>query len=69
MDTSDIAAAAIRPNRTGRCNCATGKKRPKPKCPKCKGTGKITVCENCEGAGWDIKNNRGCLRCQSTGCL
>lgn len=69
MDTTPIAAAAVKPNRTGRCSCAKSPKRPKPKCPMCKGTGKITVCDNCEGAGWDAKTNKRCVRCAATGCL
>lgn len=51
MDTSDIAAAALRPDHIGKCNCSrhTKNKMPNRGCKKCKGTGKVKACDKCDG--------------------
>jgi DnaJ-class molecular chaperone len=69
MDTSDIAAAALKPDHKGKCNCARGAKNLKPisRCPKCKGTGILTACDACEGSGWDKNTNSTCGRCGGKG--
>lgn len=69
MDNGDLAAAAIKPNRIGPCNCKRTTKNGKPsrKCLKCAGTGKITACAECEASGWSSKQNKPCPKCQGLG--
>lgn len=71
MDTTDIAAAALKPNHKGHCNCSarTRDKRPNRACPKCKGTGTLTACAECEGSGWNKTNQKACMRCGGAGYL
>ena len=69
MDNSDIAAAALQPGKIGKCSCSRHTKNAKPNkgCKKCKGTGKVTACAECEGSGWSAPLNRMCGRCQGAG--
>lgn len=69
MDTSDIAAAALKPDGRGRCSCArhTKSHNPDRRCPKCHGTGMLTACLTCGGSGWNPKANKMCQNCQGCG--
>jgi len=35
----------------------------------CMGTGAVTVCEMCDGTGWDRPNNQACKSCRGHGAL
>lgn len=35
----------------------------------CMGTGKVQVCENCQGSGWDGNKNQACKNCRGRGAL
>jgi DnaJ-class molecular chaperone len=69
MDISDIAAAALKPEGIGVCNCShyNDKRKPNPRCPKCHGSGKLTACLACEGSGWMATANTVCPQCQGNG--
>jgi hypothetical protein len=69
MDATDIAAAALKPDGRGPCNCRKATKNAKPhsKCPKCRGTGTLTACEDCGGSGWNAKKQGVCSLCQGHG--
>lgn len=69
METSDIAAAALKKDGIGVCLCSkqTRNGRSRPKCPKCHGTGKIKVCEKCEGSGWNRESQQKCSKCDGQG--
>jgi DnaJ-class molecular chaperone len=71
MDTSDIAAAALKPDGVGVCNCSrhTNKRKPIRSCPKCHGTGKLTACLDCEGSGWKPAINAACPKCAGKGYI
>lgn len=69
METSDIAAAALQPDRKGKCGCSRTTKnlKPSPKCPKCKGKGIVEACETCGGSGWNPRTNHLCNFCNGNG--
>jgi hypothetical protein len=71
MDTTDIAAAAQKPDGIGVCNCSrhTDKKKPNRRCPKCHGSGKLTACVECEGSGWDSATNAAHAKCGGKGYI
>jgi DnaJ-class molecular chaperone len=71
MDTSDIAAAALKPDGVGVCNCSrhTDKRKPMRRCPKCHGSGKLTACLDCEGSGWKPAINAACQKCEGKGYI
>lgn len=71
MDTTDIAAAALKADGRGRCHCAKNTKDAKPHraCPKCHGRGILTACLDCEGSGWKAAANEVCSKCQGNGHL
>jgi hypothetical protein len=71
MDNSDLAAAALRPDHTGKCNCSRNTKLGKPSktCKKCKGTGRVTACADCEGSGWNKNSNSMCRKCVGCGYI
>jgi hypothetical protein len=71
MDTSDIAAAALKPDGRGRCNCArrTKDRKAHPACAKCHGKGILTACLECGGSGWKATANEVCSKCQGNGYL
>lgn len=70
-DVSDIAAAALKADGVGPCNCKKHTKDAAPsiRCAKCKGTGKITACLDCGGSGWNPKKNKTCPVCMGLGHL
>ena len=71
MDTTDIAAAALKPDGKGRCHCARNTKDRKPSkaCKKCHGSGILAACLNCGGAGWNAAAREICAKCQGAGFL
>jgi hypothetical protein len=71
MDTTDIAAAALKTDGKGPCNCKhrTNDRKPHPACPKCHGHGILTACLRCGGAGWEAAENKICPKCEGKGHL
>jgi hypothetical protein len=71
MDTTDIAAAALKPDGKGRCHCAKNTKDGKPHkaCVKCHGKGILTACLECGGSGWKAEKNTTCAKCGGNGYL
>lgn len=69
MDISDLAAAALKPDHIGRCNCARNTKDLKPRrnCPKCGGKGKVHACDGCDGSGWNREKQIACAKCEGKG--
>lgn len=69
MDTTDIAAAALKDSCRGPCSCKRGTRDGKPsrKCPKCQGTGTLTACKDCGGTGWNPLIQKMCQRCEGKG--
>jgi hypothetical protein len=69
MDNGDLAAAALRKDRKGPCNCAgrTRDKKPRRGCPKCAGSGTVEVCDACDGSGFNKDTQRACARCEGKG--
>ena len=71
IDTSYIAAAALKPGGKGPCNCRqfTRDGKPSVKCEMCHGSGTLTACLTCEGSGWNAKTNKPCVPCSGHGYL
>jgi len=71
MDVSDIALAATLHHGVGPCNCKqrTKDRKPHAACKKCHGTGKLTACLDCGGAGWKAAEAKICAKCEGRGHL
>lgn len=69
MDTSDIAAAALKADGRGTCSCYRHTKNAKPhrSCPKCAGKGIVAACQNCGASGWNPAAGAACTFCEGRG--
>ena len=71
IETTYIAAAALKEDGVGPCNCKHHTKggKPRKQCSMCHGTGKLKACLTCEGTGWNPTTNKACPKCQGNGYL
>lgn len=69
MDNSDIAAAALKKDHRGPCNCQKHSRTglANRSCKKCQGTGIIHACRECSGSGWNAKQQKPCSICEGNG--